>query len=215
MAEASEHCNLGIDGIDDLMILKASKLQGAADFGDVARGEITELTKSCLRLWRAHYGCRFGCYDNNPRRQNRKRKHHQTWAALKRDVLVAGRSRALLSRQARPLSAFFQGDVRLGRSCADLAASEFCTMRHNRFLERTEAKKREAKLALEKRELGGDPFPATSTKVACRYFPSLDQVFKVAMLVAPQPEAIPGARPMSMETGPHRCFNLGGPLGFL
>ena len=207
MAEASEHCNLGIDGIDDLMIIKASKLHGAADFGDVARGEITAFTKSCLRLWIATYGCRFGCYDNNPRRQNRKRKRQPTFAELKRDVLEAGRSRALLSRQARPLSAIVQGEVPLGTSCADLAASEFCTPRHKKFLERTKEKKRVARLALEKRERGGDPFPATKTKAACRSFPSLDHVSKVAMLIAPQPEASPGVRQMSMETGPHRCFH--------
>ena len=116
----------------------------------------------------------------------------------------AARSRMLLSRQARPLSAW--GDVRLGKSCTDLAASDFSTKRHNRFLERTKAKKREARLALEQRELGGDPFPATATKAACRSLPSLDHVIKVAMLIVPQPEAIPGVRPMSMETGPHCCF---------
>ena len=44
MAEASEHCNLNTDGIDDLMMLKTSKLQESAGFGDVARGEITAFT---------------------------------------------------------------------------------------------------------------------------------------------------------------------------
>ena len=205
LAEASEHCNLNTDGIDDLMMLKTSKLQESADFGDVARGEITAFTKACLRLWRAEYGCRFGCYDSKPRRQVRRRKHKQTFASLKRDVHEAARSRMLLSRQAWPLSAL--GDVRLGKRCTDLAASDFSTKRHHRFLQKTQAKKRDARLALEKRQHGGDPFPATATKAACPSFPSLGHVTKVAMLIVPQPEAIPGARPMSMETGPHRCFN--------
>ena len=205
MAEASEHCNMKIDGVDDLMMVKASKLAGAADFGDVARNELSEITKSCLRLWRSVYGCRFGCYDNNPRRPSRRRKPGCTFASLKRGVLEAAHSRTLLSRQARPLSAF--GDIRLGKACADLGASDFCTPRHNRFLERTKAKKREARLALEKRDAGLTAFPASTTKYACRSFPSLEHVSKVAMLIAPQHAAVPNQRPMSMETGPHRCFN--------
>ena len=206
LAEAKEHCNLHTDGVDDLMMLTTSKLKESADFGDVARGEITAFTKACLRLWRAEYGCRFGCYDNKPRRQIRRRKHKQTFASLKRDVHEAARARMLLTRQARPLSAL--GDVPVGKSCTDLAASDFSTKRHHRFLERTKAKKREARLAMEKREHGEDPFPATTTKAACPSFPSLDHVTKVAMLIVPQPAGLTaGGRPMFMETGPHRCFN--------
>ena len=206
MSEANEHCNLNIDGVDDLVIVKSSKLKESADFGNVARNEITEFTKSCLRLWRATYGCRFGSYDKAPRKQTRQRKQN-TYVSLKRDVLEAAHSRTLLSRRSRPLSAFVQGEARLGERCADLGASEFCTGQHNRFLEKTKAKKRETKLALAERELGRDPFPSSVTKAACRSFPSMDNVKKVAMLGPPQLEAIPGARPMSMETGPHCCCN--------
>ena len=75
LLEASEHCNIDIGGVDDLMVLKSSDdVKGPHDFGNVARNELTELTKSCLRSWRSVHGCRFGCYDMKVRKQVRKRR---------------------------------------------------------------------------------------------------------------------------------------------
>ena len=72
--EASEHCNLQIDGIGDLMIMRGGGLQGPADFGRLecqGTTRLTDFTKTCLKLWRGVYGCRYGSYDSKPRVQSR------------------------------------------------------------------------------------------------------------------------------------------------
>ena len=51
LAESSEHTNLQVDGIDDLVMIEGGGLQGSVDFGNVETGTITPLTKSCLKLW--------------------------------------------------------------------------------------------------------------------------------------------------------------------
>ena len=105
MSEASEHCNIDIDGVDDLMVLKSSDVKGPHDFGNVARNELTELTKSCLRSWRSVYGCRFGCYDMKVRKQVRKCRKH---ICPNEAGCARGCSREdKMSRGAKPLSAFF------------------------------------------------------------------------------------------------------------
>ena len=46
-------------------------------------GTITPLTKSCLKLWRSVYGCRFGSYDAKPRVQIRDKKRRTAFAHLR------------------------------------------------------------------------------------------------------------------------------------
>ena len=101
LAESSEHANLQVDGIDDLLMIKGSGLQGSADFGNVGTGTIAPLTKSCLELWRSVYGCRFGSYDAKPRVQIRDKKR-TAFAHLRREVLAAAHSTTILPRTAVP-----------------------------------------------------------------------------------------------------------------
>ena len=109
LAESSEHTNLQVDGIDDLLMIKGSGLQGSADFGNVEAGTITPLTKSCLELWRSVYGCRFGSYDAKPRVQIRDKKRRTAFAHLRREVLAAAHSTTILPRTAVPFSKYVGG----------------------------------------------------------------------------------------------------------
>ena len=205
LAESTEHTNLQIDGIDDLMMIRGTGLQGAADFGNLEAGTLTPFTKTCLKLWRSVYGCRYGSYDNKHRVQIRHEKQRATFAHLKQDVFVAAHSRTILPSQVVSFSKYVDGAAPPGAPCQDLVASDFCTLRHNRFLQASKEKMRAAKIAMGKRGRGQVPYPVATTKYAAPSMPSLDRLAKVAMLTADQPGAASGRR-MSAQTGFDRCY---------
>ena len=148
LAESSEHTNLQVDGIDDIVMIKGGGLQGSVDFGNVETGTITPLTKSCLKLWRSVYGCRFGSYDAKPRVQIRDKKRRTAFAHLRREVLAAAHSTTILPRTAVPFSKYVGGAPPPGGPCQDLLASDLCTPRHSKFLRATKEKRRAAKVAI-------------------------------------------------------------------
>ena len=204
LCEASEHCNLQIDGVDDLMFLKLRHdLQGPTSFGRLDRQgntTLTDFTKTCLKLWREKYGCRYGSYDSHPRVQKRQKKEH-TWTQLKGDVFTAAHARTLLSSRAVPWTPYSQGFAPAGPVDTD----SYCTPRHIKFTERTAKKRRDAKQAMEKRRFGENPFPVPlkSFSGPVMHPVTMRAVTKVALLVANQPEA--GLTAVSVETGEQRC----------
>ena len=92
------------------------------------------------------------------------------------------------------------------RPLVDLAASDLCTPRHSKFLRATKEKMRAAKVAMQKRSRGEDPYPATKTKLAAPSLPSLEKLAKVAMVIADQPGGAPARPHLSVQTGFDRCY---------
>ena len=169
-------------------------------------GTITPLTKSCLKLWRSLYGCRCGSYDAKPRVQIRDKKRRTAFAHLRREVLAAAHSTTILPRTAVPFSKYVGGAPPPGGPCQDLAASDLCTPGHSRFLRATKEKMRAAKVAMQKRSRGQNPFPATQLKHTAPSLPSLGKLAKVAMVTADQPGGAPARPHLSVQTGFDRCY---------
>ena len=100
----------------------------------------------------------------------------------------------------------FPNMLAVHRPLVDLAASDLCTPRHSKFLRATKEKMRAAKVAMQKRSRGEDPYPATKTKLAAPSLPSLEKLAKVAMVTADQPGGAPARPHLSVQTGFDRCY---------
>ena len=133
---------------------------------------ITDLTKTCLRLWRGTYGERFGLYDNDskPRSFNRPDKKTHTFTQLKRDVFAAAQARTALSSRSVPLAPYVQGPAPAGTV---VDTDSFQTLGHTRFMKTTAEKRRQAKHAMQKRSLGEDPFPVHKKRLSGPVMPSM------------------------------------------
>ena len=216
LAEISTHCNLNVDGVDDILILKSSELKGARDFGNEADGSITDATKSFLRLWKQVYGARFAYYDNKgPGRQQKSERRAQvgTFASVKRKVFAAAHARTLLSEQSIPLSRHVSGAPLQPAAVGDLRASRFCTPGHAKFMKLTAQKSEKARVAMGCRRRGVDPHPRPKLTHSGPAMPDLSHIKKVAFVIPAADRAAAGAGltaragMTAVETGWRRCHD--------